>query len=63
MDPALDQTLECLTEANRWVPNLSMDEPINEHMPWRLFFATAWLSTAVANALPDGDPVQVRPVP
>lgn len=39
-------------EAAHWVATLSMDEPAHEYTPWRSFMAAAWLSTALATALP-----------
>jgi hypothetical protein len=31
-------------------PNLSLDEPMNEFVPWRWFCSAGWLSTAVMSA-------------
>lgn len=40
-----------ITESSRYVATLSLDEPMNELVPWRWFCAAGWQSTAVMNAL------------
>lgn len=40
-----------IAEAARWVPTLSLDEPINEAVPWRWFNGAGWQSSALMHAL------------
>lgn len=54
----MDAAAAAVTEAARWAPTLSADEPMHDVAPWRLFMATGWLTTAVNEALPDGAPIQ-----
>lgn len=47
------QAAACVAQAARWVPTLSLDEPINRAPDrwWRLLFAAGFLSTAAGEGL------------
>jgi hypothetical protein len=49
-----------VAESGRWAATLSLDEPINEVLPWRWFCAAGWLSSAVMHAM---DPALPQPAP
>ena len=51
---------QAIGESARWAPTLSLDEPINEFVPWRWFCAAGWQSSGLMHAM---DPAHPLPLP